>query len=109
MQPPEFLLTGPVDDPAGWVVDLPPCADPDDTSGPDFYRWARPAEWIPRGAGSAGSGSVIGSSGTRTYEHPSGGEFEIEISDENYGMGGEVVTMMGVTKGKRPPLILDGC
>ena len=47
VRPPEFFLTGSLDAPAGTVLDPANCGRPDD-SGPPYFEYYVPADWIVR-------------------------------------------------------------
>lgn len=82
VQPPEFLLTGDVEAPDGWVLDPANCASSDE-SGPPYFTYYVPEEWNRTSSGYGGSGGVSGS-GTHDYELSDGPTIEIEIATDSY-------------------------
>ena len=51
-QPPEFVLTGDVEPPVGWIEDPASCMD--DRIGPPYFTYSVPADWTQTGSGHAG-------------------------------------------------------
>lgn len=82
VRPPEFVLTGPVEAPPGSVLDPASCDGPDE-SGPSFFEYYVPGDWIRRGSGSSGSGGVT-MSGDHRYELPDGTSVELDIDMDAY-------------------------
>lgn len=82
IRPPEFVLTGALEPPAGTVLDPANCGRPDD-SGPPYFDYYVPASWVLRGSGSGGSGGVTGS-GDHSYELPDGTVVHVEIATDSY-------------------------
>lgn len=79
---PEFMLTGPVDAPAGWVLDPANCVSPEE-SGPPFFDYFVPGDWVRRGSGYGGSGGVTGS-GDHSYELPGGMRVTVKVETDSY-------------------------
>lgn len=79
---PEFVLTGSVDEPTGWILDPANCASPDE-SGPPFFDHFVPGDWIRRGSGYGGAGGVSGS-GDHSYERPDGMRVNLEVDTDSY-------------------------
>lgn len=81
-RPPEFVLTGTLKPPAGTVLDPANCGRADD-SGPPYFDYYIPADWVVRGSGSGGSGGVTGS-GDHSYELPDGTMLHVEVVTDAY-------------------------
>lgn len=79
---PEFVLTGPVEASAGWVLDPANCSSPDE-SGPPFFDYYVPGEWERRGSGYGGSGGV-GGSGDHSYELPERVMVSVRVETDTY-------------------------
>ncbi|HWL43018.1 MAG TPA: hypothetical protein VNQ73_08740 [Ilumatobacter sp.] len=82
IRPPEFVLTGTLDPPAGTVLDPANCGRADDSGSP-YFDYHIPSDWVVRGGGSGGSGGVTGR-GYHTYELPDGTMLEVEVDTEMY-------------------------
>jgi len=82
VRPPEFFLTGSLDAPAGTVLDPANCGRPDD-SGPPYFEYYVPADWIVRSSGYGGAGGVTGG-GSHSYERPDGTTLHLEIETDSY-------------------------
>lgn len=82
IRPPEFVLTGTLDAPAGTVLDPANCGRADD-SGPPYFDYYVPADWVMRGSGSGGSGGVTGR-GDHSYELPDGTLLHVEVVTDAY-------------------------
>lgn len=90
VRPPEFMLTGSVDEPTGWVLDPANCVSPDE-SGPPFFDYFVPGDWVRRGSGYGGSGGVTGS-GDHSYELPDGMRVTMDVETDSYSGGDPIAT-----------------
>jgi hypothetical protein len=82
VEAPTFTLTGPVEPPAGWVLDPPNCVDADE-SGPPYFDHYVPADWVRRGSGASGSGGVT-TNGDHDYELPDGSMVDLTVETDAY-------------------------
>lgn len=78
---PEFLLTGSFSPPAGWTLDPANCVAYGE-SGPPFFDYYVPGDWIRRSAGGSGAGVTM--NGDHTYELPDGTRLTIDIEIDAY-------------------------
>ena len=81
VQPPTFVLTGPVEAPEDWTLDPANCGG--EESGPPYFAYHVPPEWEQTGSGYAGSGGASGS-GDHSYVLPDGLRVEIEVETDSY-------------------------
>lgn len=80
-QPPEFVLTGDVEPPVGWIEDPASCMD--DRIGPPYFTYSVPADWTQTGSGHAGSGGV-GGSGDHSYTLGNGMSVNLDVDTDSY-------------------------